>query len=66
MLIKVNGEKEEIEPDINLSEYLENKGVDFNQVVVQYNGQIIDKNSLNDIDLQPDDNLEILKFVGGG
>ncbi|SJZ52295.1 sulfur carrier protein ThiS [Selenihalanaerobacter shriftii] len=67
MLIKVNGEEEEIEVGLSILEYIKYKSIDPNQVVIQYNGEIIgDDERLSQITLQPKDILEILRFVGGG
>ncbi|KXS45634.1 MULTISPECIES: sulfur carrier protein ThiS [unclassified Candidatus Frackibacter] len=66
MLIKVNGKEEEINEEITILQYLENKGVNPENIVIQYNGEIIDGEDVDEIILVANDNLEVLKFVGGG
>lgn len=64
--IKINGKVTEIEPLLNLASLLETRGIKPGAVVVQYNGDIVDKGLWTEIVLQEDDELEILRFVGGG
>lgn len=66
MLIKVNGEEKEVAEEISISGYLEDKQINAQEVIIQYNGEIINKDRLAEVKLQSDDVLEILKFVGGG
>jgi len=66
MLIKVNGKEEEINEEITILQYLENKGVNPENIVIQYNGEIIDGEDVDELILVANDNLEVLKFVGGG
>jgi sulfur carrier protein len=64
--IKVNGKKEEIQEEINILEYLKSKALDYSQLVIQYNGEIIEEDELSEFYLETGDVLEVLKFVGGG
>ncbi len=64
--IKINGKVTEIEPSLNLASLLETRRIKPGAVVVQYNGDIVDKGLWTKIVLQENDELEILRFVGGG
>lgn len=48
---------------ITLVEYL---GLNPNTVAIERNGKIEDRNHWNEIILSDDDNIELIKFVGGG
>ncbi|NJD04026.1 MAG: sulfur carrier protein ThiS [Ruminiclostridium sp.] len=62
----VNGESIELEEPISISSYLDSTGINPQSVVIEYNYQIPDKQKWKDIILKDGDNLEIVKFMGGG
>lgn len=64
--ITVNGKKEKIEKDISLLRFLQQKGIDLDTVVVEYNYEVVKKEEWDGIILKENDNLEVLRFVGGG
>lgn len=66
MNITVNGKKEKIEKDISLLRFLQQKGIDLDTVVVEYNYEVVKKEEWDGIILKENDNLEVLRFVGGG
>ncbi|WP_418791173.1 sulfur carrier protein ThiS [Phosphitispora sp. TUW77] len=66
MQIKINGKVTETEPSLSIACLLEARGIMPGAVVVQYNGDIIDKGVWSEIVLKENDELEILRFVGGG
>ncbi len=66
MKVKINGKIAELDASLSLLELLEVKGIKPGQAVIQYNGDIIDRDSWTDIVLKENDELEILRFVGGG
>lgn len=65
MNIKINGKEEVIEAKL-LLELLEQKGLCFEKIVVEYNFNIVPKNEWSNITLAQDDNVEIVSFVAGG
>lgn len=65
MKISVNGESEEISGK-TLMNYIINKGLKPDAVIVEYNCKIIKKAQWEDTLLKENDNLEILSIVGGG
>lgn len=62
----LNGNLELLEKQINLGQFLQDKGMERTAIIVEYNGEIIKEQTWNSVLLQDDDRLEILKFVGGG
>ena len=64
--MKVNGKEKELKQQMNLKEFLEGEGYNIDQIAIEYNGMIIRKNELGNIVLNPDDQIEIVHFVGGG
>lgn len=64
--ITVNGKAVTIKENSRISDFLALKKLRSDRVVVEYNLDIIDKDSLEDTILQENDTLEILQIVGGG
>ncbi len=65
MKISVNGESEKILGG-TLMNYIINKGLKPDAVIVEYNYKLIKKAEWENILLKKNDNLEILSIVGGG
>ncbi len=66
MDIFVNGKNETLTRGITLAEFLMQKELNVENIVVELNKVIIDKNDYIQIFLKDKDTLEILRFVGGG
>lgn len=64
--ILLNSEKETLEKQSTISEFLLAKGLNPETIIVEYNGKILKKQEWSDIELQDQDQLEVLNFVGGG
>ncbi len=64
MTVTINGKQEIFDKDITLNEFLNNKGINRNTVVIEYNMEILDGD--NDLTFKDGDNIEILRIVGGG
>ena len=64
--IIVNGKKEQVEGDTSLFSYVCSRDLDPKTVVVEHNASIVPTDNLNLIVLKENDQLEILRFVGGG
>lgn len=64
--IRVNGQSREVPADQTLAELLDDLGVDCRTVVVELNRQIVRRTELQDVRLEPNDQLELVQFVGGG
>ena len=66
MEITLNGKKVMINEGLNLMELVLSKQLEPERVVVEYNGKIINREDWRGITLKENDNLELLRFVGGG
>ena len=66
MKIIVNGKETEIESPLSLYDFLERKGIKPASVIVEYNFEIPERTKWQEIILKENDNLEIVKFIGGG
>ncbi len=65
MEITVNGEKKSVSP-MSVLQFLESLGIDRHIVAVEYNLDILPKNTYGTTMLKDGDRLEIVHFVGGG
>ncbi len=66
MKLTVNGKENEIQSAVSIYEFLEQKGIKPATVVVEHNYEIPDRGSWKEVLLKDGDNLEIIKFMGGG
>ena len=64
--IVVNGEAREIEPGTRLLDLLASLSLDPRAVAVEKNGEVLRRAELGEVELQPGDRLEIVRFVQGG
>ncbi len=65
MEITVNGEKKSVGP-MSVLQFLESLGIDQRRVAVEYNLDILPKDTYEKTILKDGDRLEIVHFVGGG
>nr|YP_009395049.1 thiamin biosynthesis protein S [Polysiphonia stricta]ARW63611.1 thiamin biosynthesis protein S [Polysiphonia stricta] len=66
LTIFINGDPFNCEPTMSLFDILIYLGVDINQVIVEYNNNIIDKIEFNILYFNQHDSIEIISIVGGG
>lgn len=66
MNIILNGKKTELDKAMTVAELLEIKSIDLERVIVEYNYDILVKDDWKITLLNEDDNIEVLRFVGGG
>ena len=66
MRIRVNGQSREVPANQTVAELLDDLGVDCRTVVVELNRQIVRRTELLGVRLEPNDQLELVQFVGGG
>lgn len=65
--ITVNGAQRRIPAAWTLADLLASLGLDARTVVIERNGTILrDRAAFASLELGPDDNIEIVHFVGGG
>lgn len=66
MKMTINGKEVVLEQPLTIADYLNAKGLDPQTVVVEYNFSVPDRRRWEEIVLNAGDNLEIVKFMGGG
>ncbi len=66
MKIIVNGKEIAIESPMSIKEYLESRSLNPSMVVVEHNFTVPEREKWSEIVLREGDNLEIVKFIGGG
>ena len=66
MKIVLNGEIREVPDDATVSLLLETLGFQESGVVVERNGEIVDRARFAATPLAENDRLELVRFVGGG
>ena len=66
MEIKINGVSEVLDEKISIKQLLKKKGQNPAKVIVVYNGEVLDRSKWSETVLENQDDLEVLRFVGGG
>ncbi|KNF10039.1 thiamine biosynthesis protein ThiS [Gottschalkia purinilytica] len=66
MHIKINGKNKSVKDDISILDLLTSNNLNPNNVVIEYNYTILEREEWQDTILKENDNLEVLSFVGGG
>lgn len=66
MQITINGSRREAPPGQLLSQLVSELGFSVAHVAIEYNGRVLEEADLGKTAIQPDDNIEIVRFVGGG
>ena len=66
MTVILNGEKYDMAENMSVLDLLNEKGVNPDRVVGEYNKNIVPKSDFANIKIAPNDTLEVLEFVGGG
>lgn len=64
--ITLNGKNTELEKVMTMFELLEFKGIEPERVIIEYNFDILIKDDWKTTVLKEADNVEVLRFVGGG
>jgi sulfur carrier protein len=66
MKVKINGEEKEIESHKNVLNIIEDCRLNKDAIVIEYNMDVLDKNKYNDTYIKDGDQIEIVRFMGGG
>ena len=64
--MKVNGSEMNFKNINNIIELLDKLKVNKDRVVIELNGVIVSKEDLGNVNLNEDDTIEVISFVGGG
>lgn len=65
-MVYINGEQKENLEGITVEEMVVREGFQKNRIAIEINGVIVSKRSYQEITLHPDDEIEVVSFVGGG
>jgi thiamine biosynthesis protein ThiS len=66
MQIIVNGEKKEIEKELNLHELLKRLALPTERVAIELNKTVVRKKDWEAVKIADSDKIEVIHFVGGG
>lgn len=66
MKLTVNGESKELAAGSTLASMLEQLGLNAKNIVIEHNGDVINKQIYDCTILTTGDSIEIVRFVGGG
>ena len=64
--VRVNGDEREVPVGLDVPALLEHLGLHPRMVVVERNGQILRREGLAGVPVEPGDRYELVHFVGGG
>jgi thiamine biosynthesis protein ThiS len=62
----VNGKTKSVPENYKVSDLVKNLKIPLKKVAIEINQEIIDKKKVFKINLQKNDNIEIVHFIGGG
>ena len=65
-IVRVNGNEISGESIRTINDLLLSFGLNENRVVVELNGNIVSKEDYRNVNLNDDDTIEVISFVGGG
>lgn len=66
MTITINGEKKEIQTEVNLSELLDKFSLPSERIAIELNKSVVRKRDWENIIVKDADKIEVVHFVGGG
>lgn len=64
--VRVNGEDRDVPEGVTVRGLLEHLELEPAMVVVERNREIVDRERYDEVEVEPDDRLELVHFVGGG
>lgn len=66
MQIRLNGRTRRARSGQSVAELLDELELDRRAVVVEVNRRIVPRDEVEDVTLEPEDRVELVRFVGGG
>lgn len=66
MQIKVNGENRILTAPVSVAGLVEELQINLKQVAIERNREIVPKSAYNEVMLNDGDEIEIVRFIGGG
>lgn len=66
MQVQINGERLELQKEVSLLEWITEQKIPLETAIMEYNGEILPQDQWRTTLLKDGDQVELLKFVGGG
>lgn len=66
MHVQINGEQLELQKEVSLLEWITEQKIPLETAIMEYNGEILPQDQWRTTLLKDGDQVELLKFVGGG
>lgn len=66
MKLKINGKEQIVKAGSSLAALIEEKNLELKKIVIELNGEIVNKEKIETIILKDQDSIEIVSFVQGG
>jgi sulfur carrier protein len=66
VILCINGKQDEVNDRISIDSLVEERGLDRETIVIEYNLEVISKDKWSRIFPQDGDKIEIVRFMGGG
>ncbi len=66
MIVTINGKEENLKDDITIADFLKERSIRKEAVVIELNDKIIDKNNYDSTYIKGNDRIEMLYYMGGG
>jgi len=66
MTITLNGEKRELQREVNISDLLDIFSLPSERIAIEVNKSVVRKKDWQDVKINDADKIEIIHFVGGG
>ncbi|WP_041274352.1 sulfur carrier protein ThiS [Desulforamulus reducens] len=66
MNIVYNGKVATLPDAMTIGQFIQEKGFNPNTIIIEHNNRLIKKDDWSKLVLQENDQLEVLRFVGGG
>lgn len=66
MKIKLNGEEVALDSSFTIQELLDKYSIDKKKIAIERNGEIVFRRNFEETNVNENDNIEIIHFIGGG
>ena len=66
MLVRINGKETEIPDSLSIKDLIQSKKLSASTLIIELNGEIVRREKWDSLKLNPDDNIELVRLIGGG
>ncbi|MFC1511027.1 sulfur carrier protein ThiS [Candidatus Margulisiibacteriota bacterium] len=64
--VVMNGKSEQLKDVISVAAFIKSRGLKTEAVVVELNGQVVNRSDYDQIRINDNDQLELIQYMGGG